>query len=196
MLAASLAEQAGQYDSAEAAYKRLLAKDPKSEQANAGMAHLLIEQKKYAEAESFLRAAMEKLPDDPALTAQMAAVLTAQDKAEALPLLQKLHAAHPEDNAITGMLAEVLAIAGDIAGSDALYVKLLAEAPNDADLMVAHAQNLVRLGKYGDAVAVSTRRRGLTRKQQWMERFSFRGIQNQPAYSYPSCSFDEIKTAS
>ena len=154
LLAASLAEQAGQFDSAESAYKRLLVKDPKSEQANAALAHLLIRQKKYAEAESFLRTAVEKLPDDPALTAQLAAVLTAQDKAEALPLLQKLHAAQPEDAAITGMLAEVLGIAGDIAGSDALYVKLLTSAPNDADLLVSHAQNLVRLGKYAEAVAV------------------------------------------
>jgi predicted Zn-dependent protease len=153
LLAASLAEQAGQYDSAEAAYKRLLAKDPKSEQANAGMAHLLIRRKQYPEAETFLKAAMEKLPDDPALTAQLAAVLTAQDKPEALPLLQKLHAAHPEDITITGMLAEVLGIAGDVAGADALYVKLLAAAPNDPDLLVAHAQNLVRLGKYPEAVA-------------------------------------------
>ena len=153
LLAASLAEQAGQFDSAESAYRRLLAKDPKSEQANAGLAHLLIRQKKYAEAESFLRTAMEKLPDDPALTAQLAAVLTAQDKAEALPLLQKLHAAQPDDATITGMLAEVLSIAGDVAGSDALNVKLLANSPNDADLLVSHAQNLVRLGKYAEAVA-------------------------------------------
>ena len=153
MLAASLAEQAGQDDAAEAAYKRLLAKDPKSEQANAGLAHLLIRRKQYGEAETFLRTAMEKLPDDPALTAQMAAVLTAQDKPEALPLLQKLHAAHPDDVSITGMLAEVLGIAGDVAGADELYAKLLATSPNDADLLVSHAQNLVRLGKYPEAVA-------------------------------------------
>jgi hypothetical protein len=37
----------------------------------------------------------------------------AQDNAEALPLLQKLHAAHPQDAAITRMLADVLADAGD-----------------------------------------------------------------------------------
>ena len=78
----------------------------------------------------------------------MATVLAVQDKAEALPLLQKLHAAHPEDATITGMLDEILAVAGDIAGSDALYVILLAVAPNDADLLVSNAQNLVRLGKY------------------------------------------------
>jgi tetratricopeptide (TPR) repeat protein len=154
LLAANLAEQSGQYDAAAQAYGRLLEKDPGSEPANAGMAHLLIAQKKYAEAETFLRAAMEKLPDDPALTAQLATVLTAQDKAEALPLLQKLHAAHPENTDVTGMLAEVLGIAGDVVGSDKLYVQLLAASPNDADLLVAHGQNLVRMGKDAEAVAV------------------------------------------
>ena len=153
LLAASLAEQSGQYDDAEAAYKRLLAKDPTSAPANAGLAHLMIRKKQYPQAETFLRAALEKLPDDPALTAQLATVLAAQDKAEALPLLQKLHTAHPEDANITGMLAEVMGVAGDIAGSDLLYAKLLAAAPNDSGLLVSHGENLVRLGKYSDAVA-------------------------------------------
>ena len=58
-------------------------------------------------------------------------MLAAQDKAEALPLLQKLHDAHPDDPAITRMLAEVLAEAGDAAGSDQLYVALLAASPDD-----------------------------------------------------------------
>jgi predicted Zn-dependent protease len=154
MLAASLAEQSGQYDDAEAAYRRLLAKDPTSEPANAGLAHLMILKKQYPQAETFLRAAMEKLPDDPALTAQLATVLAAQDKAEALPLLEKLYAAHPGDANITGMLAEVRGVAGDFAGSDELYVKLLAAAPNDAGLLVSHGENLVRLAKYAEAVAV------------------------------------------
>ncbi len=153
LLAANLAEEAGDYEAAEKAYRRLLEDDPKSEQANAGIGHLLIEQKKYPEAETFLREALEKLPDDPTLTAQLAAALTAQDKAEALPLLQKLHAAHPQDMDVTGMLAEVLGIAGDVAGSDKLYVQMLAASPNDAGLLVSHGQNLVRLGKDGEAVA-------------------------------------------
>lgn len=153
LLAASLAEQSGQDSAAEAAYRRVLARDPDSEPANAGLAHLMIRKKQYAEAETFLRAALEKLPDDPSLTAQLATALAAQDKAEALPLLQKLHAAHPEDSAITSMLAQVLGVAGDVAGSDQLYVALLATNPNDADTIVAHGQNLVRLGKYAEAVA-------------------------------------------
>ena len=154
LLAANLAEQAGQNDAAEAAYRRVLATDPKSQPANTGLAHVLIAQKKYSDAEDILRAALEKLPDDPALTAQLATVLAAENKGEALPLLQKLHTDHPGDASITGMLAEVTAESGDYAGSDQLYLKLLAAKPTDADLLVAHGENLVRMNRFADALPV------------------------------------------
>lgn len=153
LLAASLADQAGQYEAAEQAYRRVLAANPKSAAANAGLAHLLIARKQYPEAETFLRAALEQSPEDTTLTAQLATVLAEQDKAEALPLFQKLHAAHPDDAAITRMLAEVLADAGDAAGSDRLYAALLAAAPEDPELLVAHGQNLIRQLKYAEAFA-------------------------------------------
>jgi predicted Zn-dependent protease len=151
LLAAELAEKTGQYESAEAAYRRLLAKDPANAAANAGLAHVLITRKQFPEAETLLRAAVEKSPDDPALAAQLATVLAAQDKAEALPMLQKLHAAHPEDPAITRMLAEILSEAGDSAASDQLYGVLLAAQPNDPDLLIAHGQNLIRQTKFPEA---------------------------------------------
>jgi predicted Zn-dependent protease len=154
LLAASLAEDMGQYESAETAYRRVLAKDAKSATASAGLAHLLIARKQYPEAETMLRAALEQSPDDPALTAQLAAVLAAQDKGEALPLLEKLHDAHPADANLMRMLADMKSEAGDYAGSDELYVTLLATAPNDPGLLVAHGQNLVRQLKYPQAFAV------------------------------------------
>lgn len=154
LLAAELAEKSGQADEAEAEYRRVLAANPKSEPANSGLAHLLIEQKQYSEAETLLRGALQGLPDDPGFTAQLALVLAAQDKAEALPLLEKLHNAHPQDPAILRMLAQVRADAGDFAGSDQIYTQLLAAAPNDADLLVAHGQDLVRQMKFADAYTV------------------------------------------
>ncbi|MFZ0338426.1 MAG: tetratricopeptide repeat protein [Terracidiphilus sp.] len=154
LLAAELAEQAGQNDAAEAAYRRVLAKDPHSVPANVGLAHLLIESKQYPDAETLLRAALASAPDDPTLNAQLATVLVAENKAEAVPLLQKLHDAHPADQAITRMLAEVLSVAGDDAGSDQLYVHLLAANPQDVDLLVAHGQNLVRLAHFAEAFTV------------------------------------------
>jgi tetratricopeptide (TPR) repeat protein len=153
LLAANLADQTGQYEAAETAYRRILAIDPKSAPASAGLAHLLIARKKYPEAESFLRTALESSPGDPALTAQLATVLAAQDKAEALPLFEKLHEAHPADAAITRMLAQVLADAGDAAASDHLYSSLLATSPEDAALLIGHGQNLIRLLKYAEAYA-------------------------------------------
>ena len=153
LLAASLADQAGQFDAAETAYRRVLATDPKSAPANAGLAHLLIARKQYPEAETFLRAALAQSPDDPALTAQLATVLAVQNKAEALPLIQKLHDAHPANNAITRMLAEMLAEAGDSTGSDHYDIALLAATPDDPALLIAHGQNLIRQLKYAAAFA-------------------------------------------
>jgi predicted Zn-dependent protease len=153
LLAASLADQTGQYETAEKAYRRVLVANPNSAPANAGLAHLLIARKQYPEAEAFLRKALEQSPEDTALTAQLAAVLAEQDKAEALPLFQKLHAAHPKDAAITRMLAQVLADAGDAAGSDQLYIALLAASPDDPALLVAHGQNLIRQLKNAEAFA-------------------------------------------
>jgi predicted Zn-dependent protease len=154
LLAADLAEKSGQLDDAAAAYRRILTGDPKSLPANIGLAHILIVLKQYPDAETLLRAALGQLPGDPTLTAQLATVLAAQDKAEALPLLQQLHAAHPDTPAITRMLASVLADAGDYAGSDQLYTGLLATNPSDVALLVAHGQNLVHQASFAQAYTV------------------------------------------
>lgn len=151
LLAANLAESAGQYDAAAAAYRRLLNSDPNSFEAQTGLAHILILRKQYPEAEKFIRGALENSPDNPALNAQLATVLAAQDKAEALPLLEKLHAEHPDDKAISRMLAEVLADAGDAAGADKIYIGLLGADPDNVSLLVAHGQNLTRQLKYSEA---------------------------------------------
>jgi len=153
LLAADLAEASGQPDAAESAYRRVLAADPKSVLADSGLAHILIQKKQYPEAEKLIRAALQQDAEDPVLTAQLATVLAAQNNADALPLLQKLHAARPADPAIARMLAEVLAQAGDSAGSDKLYAALLAKSPDDIDLLVAHGQNLIRQQQYSLALA-------------------------------------------
>ncbi|HEY2472344.1 MAG TPA: tetratricopeptide repeat protein [Terracidiphilus sp.] len=153
LLAADLAESSGQHDKAETAYRRVLADDPKSVGANSGLAHILIGRKHYPDAEKLIRTALQQDPDNPALNAQLATVLAGQDNAEALPLLQKLHAAHPQDPAVTRMLAQILAQAGDAEGSDKLYVALLAKSPDDVELLVPHGQNLIRQQHFSEALA-------------------------------------------
>ncbi len=154
LLAASLAEDTGDADAAEAAYRRVLAEDPKSEAASSSLAHILIAKKQYHEAETVLRAALAKAPGNPALTAQLALVLANQDDPAAIPLVEKLHQAHPENQAITRMLAELLAESGDYAESDKLYTTLLAGSPDNQDLLIAHGQNLVELHRFAQAFQV------------------------------------------
>jgi predicted Zn-dependent protease len=157
LLAAQIAEQAGEYPAAETGYRRVLTQEPASDPdalaADSGLAHVLIVQKRYADAETLLRGALTHVPDDPGLSAQLAQVLASEDKAEALPLLEKLHANHRGDAAVTRMLAAVQADAGDYAASDQLYVALLAAQPDDAVLLLGHGQNLIRQQRYAEAFA-------------------------------------------
>ena len=60
----------------------------------------------------------------------------------------------PTDPAVTRMLAVVLADAGDFAGSDQLFIHLLAASPDDPELLVSHAQNLVHEAQLDQAYAV------------------------------------------
>jgi tetratricopeptide (TPR) repeat protein len=154
LMAASLAESSGDAAGAEAAYRRALKSDPDSGTAIAGLAHALIQQKKYPEAEDLLQGALKKTPEDTAMTAQLAAVLVAQDKADALPLLQQFHQKHPKEAEITRMLAEVEADAGEYVVSEQLYAVLLAASPKDEALLAGHGQNLIRLHRYPEALKV------------------------------------------
>jgi tetratricopeptide (TPR) repeat protein len=152
LMAARLAEMNGDDPGAEAAYRRLLKASPTSAEAIAGLAHLLIAQKQYAEAEAILEPAVKSSPEDAALTAQLAAVLVAEDKADALPLLEDFHARHPKDATITRMLAQVDSDAGEAAKADALYIALLAASPHDPVLLSGHGQQLIRLHRPAEAL--------------------------------------------
>jgi tetratricopeptide (TPR) repeat protein len=154
LLAAQIAEAAGDGDLAEEAYRKVLRENPNSSEATAGLAHLYIAAKRYADAQPLVEAALRRDPDDPALTAQLAAILSAQGKQDqALALLRKLHQLQPGSQSVTGMLADAEFQAGNLDHADALFVQLLAVQPNDASLLDAHGQVLVRQQRYADALA-------------------------------------------
>ena len=157
LLAAELAEATNQLDEAEKAYRRVLGVDARNTEAEAGLAHVLIGKKQYADAEELLRKGLEQAPDDQAMTAELATALVAEDKAEALPLLKKLHEKNPQDANLARMLAATLAEAGDAAASDQLYTTLLAGAPKDPGLLIGHGQNLIRQLKYPEAFQAFTK---------------------------------------
>jgi Flp pilus assembly protein TadD len=155
LLAAQIAENAGDSDLAEQEYRKLLNEQPGSPQATAGLAHLLIRQKRFADAQPLVSAALQQHPNNPALNAQMAVILDGEGrKADALDVLQKLHTLEPGNRDVTGMLADADFQAGDLNSADALYQQLLAATPNDPDLLDSHGQILIRQQHFAEALAV------------------------------------------
>ncbi len=80
LLTAQIAEANDDTELAQTAYQRLLAAHPApsasvAAAATGGLAHLLIKQKKYADAEPLLKSALARDPRDPALNAQLATAL-------------------------------------------------------------------------------------------------------------------------
>jgi predicted Zn-dependent protease len=155
LLTAEIAESEGDSDVAEQAYRRVLNQQPESSPAIAGLTHILLEQKKYADAEPLIHSALLRDPDDPALNAQYAALLAAQGKTgEATATLEKLHQLQPQDRQISGMLADAYMQAGMLEKADAVFANLLAVSPNDPDLLAARGQVLIREEKYPEALAL------------------------------------------
>ncbi len=155
LLTGEIAEAEGDEVSAETAYRRLLNQQPNSSEATAGLAHVLITQQKYSDAEPLIKSALIRDPDDPALNTQLAIVLNAEGKQnEAVDALERLHAQQPDDALINGMLADAYTQTGAADKADPLYVQLLKATPNDPALLTARGENLIRQQRYAEAVAV------------------------------------------
>lgn len=155
LLAAEIAEAAGDPDIAEQAYRKVLNQNPQSSQAISGLIHLYIQEKKYTDAEPLLKSALARDPDSPALNAQYAALLGAEGRAnEAVSVLENLRRFEPKDSSIARMLADAYTDAGDYAQADTLYQDLLTATPNDPELESDRGQVLIREGKYAEALVL------------------------------------------
>ncbi|HEX4019957.1 MAG TPA: tetratricopeptide repeat protein [Acidobacteriaceae bacterium] len=159
LLAARLAEEQGDTDTAETEYRKVLAvvstNDPEFVDATTGLTRQLIHAGKFSDAEPLLRSALVQQPQNPALMAQLATVLVGEGKtADAISELETLHQANPSQPAVTRMLADLYTRTGDPAKADPLYVQLLAQGQPDADLLTARGENLIRQQRYAEAVTV------------------------------------------
>jgi tetratricopeptide (TPR) repeat protein len=153
LLTAQIAEAAGNNDVAEEAYRRVLQSQPDSAEAAAGLAHALIAEKRYADAQPIVETALQHDPKSPTLNAQLAAILNAQGKqADALTVLEKLQALEPKNRAVTQMLADAEAQAGNLDKAGAAYAELLSATPADPDLLDAQGQVLIRQKQYSQAI--------------------------------------------
>ncbi len=158
LLAADIAGRAGDADAAADAYGKVLssapAGSPQQSEASAGLAHLLIQARRYSEAEPVLRKALIADPQSPALNSELADVLSQEGKKQdAVAVLENLHAAKPDDGAVTTMLADLYMQTGAAAKADPLYEQLLAAHPHDPALLAEHGDALVRAGRFEEAMA-------------------------------------------
>src|ERR1017187_8143733 len=159
LLSAQIAEASGDFPGAEQAFRRYLALPQAvgDTQATAGLVHVLLAEHHPADAEVLLTPALDRHPDDPAFSAQLAqAYLDSGDPAQAsqaAPLLLKLRSAHPADRNIARLLARVYVETGHPDQADPLYASLLADptAPPDPTLLDDRAEALLRLHRPAEA---------------------------------------------
>jgi Flp pilus assembly protein TadD len=158
-LAAEIAESAADLPAAESAYRRYLAlpEETGDPQAIAALAHVLLAERRPADAEALLAPALAAHPTDPTLTALVArADISSGDPAkvaQAAPLLEKLHAANPQDANITRLLARVYLDTDHPDQAEPLYAALIAAqgANPDPTLLDDRAEALLRLHRPGAA---------------------------------------------
>lgn len=157
LLAAQIAEAAADLPGAEQAYRRYIALTPQDPAVTAALAHVLLAEHHTAEAEAILTPALAHDPGNPSFTAQLAeAYLASGDSAkiaQAVPLVEALHARNPDNANVTRVLAHVYLDTGHPDQADPLYASLIAAAGDHPDptLLDDRAQTLILLHRPGEA---------------------------------------------
>jgi predicted Zn-dependent protease len=157
LLSAEIAEAAPDLPAAEHAYRRYLALTPDDSQATAALAHVLLAQNHFAEAETVLVPALAHSPGNPSFTAQLAeAYLDSGDPtkiAHAAPLVEALHTKIPDNDSVTRLLARIYVETGHPDQADPLYAALIAAQADHPDptLLDDRAEALIRLHRPAEA---------------------------------------------
>ena len=155
LLTARIADASDDPATAETAYRRLLAAQPGSAAGAAGLAHLLMRQKKYSEAEPLLRNALKQNPDDAALNAQLASVLAQQgETAQSIAILERLHSLDANNAAVSRVLIDAYQQAGEQEKAAPLLQAALHQSPNDPDLLTDYGQSLIYAKRFDEALPV------------------------------------------
>ena len=156
-LGAELAEQMGEPGLAEKAFRETLAAKPGDAEATAGLAHVLLQQKKLEEADTVVTAGLAAHPGDPRLVAQALPIYVAEKKSDvAIPMMESLRrsdAKFAANDEMTRELAHLYETQNDEAHAETLYAGLVTKLPDDPTLLDDLGSAEVRLGQYAQAEA-------------------------------------------
>ena len=159
LLSAELAQSAGNgQDAAEAAYRRVLAREPNDPEATSALAHLLLRVKRAPEAEALLTKGLAAHPMDVMLTVELAAVYGAEDRpGDAIPLVESLHRATPQNTDVSLLLGRLYLDAREYSQAEPLLGAASRQRPQDGALADEYASALIHLKRSAEAQAVLAR---------------------------------------
>jgi Flp pilus assembly protein TadD len=131
-----MAERIGKPEIMEADLKKILAKNPDNAEALNALGYTLIDKtKRYAEAERYLKRALELAPDEAVIMDSYGWLqFKLGNMAKALDYLQRAYTKQQE-NEIAAHLAEVLWVSGRKDEAKKLYKKAIKNAPEDEYLL-------------------------------------------------------------
>jgi predicted Zn-dependent protease len=149
---------AGRLREAEALLRARLSAHPDNAAALAMLADVVLRQGLYADAEILLARALELDPAaDDARFAYASALFHQQKAPEALPHLQRLLDAEPENAAYRNLMAAVLALVGEFDRALRLYEGLLADYERQPPLWLNYGHALRTVGRADAAIAAFRR---------------------------------------
>ncbi len=145
MLAAEIAEALQDNVTAEKAWAHAAQMSPADPDVAVGYARALTRAKKFDAAQQALAPAHKQHPQNTQVLAEIASVtLLGGHVEEALPLLDQLRQAEPDNMAVALLQARAYAASTAPERADALYAKLLAASPNDPVLLAEVGDNYIR----------------------------------------------------
>ncbi len=165
LLSAEIAENSGDLSGAEAAYRKAIVNAPDSIPATASLAHLLIREKKYAEAVPFTEHVHASVPNDADVTRLLANLyLETGDtaKATALDMALAATAEGSKDPDLYLTRGEVLLRQHDYAAAQAAYQRAADIDPKLVDAWSGLAFSATENHQYSTALQALTARSKLT----------------------------------
>lgn len=152
LLGGEIAEAMHDDAAAEQAYEKVMRMAPEAIEAEVEYLRVLVREGKSSEAQTVLDFGLKQHPNDPQLLTEQAALLVGQKQfAEALPVLEKLHAADPKAAPLTRLLARTYVATSSFAKADPLFLQLAKTEPQNGDLQAEWADSLIRQKRNAEA---------------------------------------------